>query len=181
MAPTRLRTSWTRPQDPPLPGLLRDPLPPDVSYASREEVTSEPGSDWRAPAGSGSWRFAAGSCCSWSLRLGGTLPRRTRRAPGRAVRGCRSAAFYAELNPPLLPPGWDRPSAVRGGQRRGGRAQRAGGAAGGARDSVRAGDAGRGSVVWVSWKNEPVASSPALGWFPVARGAVGTLDREERE
>lgn len=102
-------------------------------------MTSEPGSDWRAPAGSGSRRFAAGSCCRWSLRLGGTVPRRGRRAPRRAVRGCRSAAFYEERNPPLLPPGWHRPSAVRGGRRRGGKAERAGGAAGGARDSVRAG------------------------------------------
>lgn len=67
--------------------------------------------------------------------------------------GCRSAAFYEEFNPPRLPPGWDRRSAVRGGAQagRGGGAERAGGAAGGAgagsRLGARAGGPGWGSVL----------------------------------
>lgn len=89
-------------------------------------MTQEPGSDWRAPAGIGSPRPAAPSSGSWSLGLPGTLTPLPRRASRRGFGGCRPTAFREELSPLRLPPGWDHPSAVRGGAEAG----REGGASG---------------------------------------------------
>lgn len=94
------------------------------------------------------------------------------------VRGCRSAAFSEKLNPPRLPPGWDRGSAVRDGQTPGGRAEGPGARreAHGTRSrrAVRA----EGQPVGPR-KNEPAAASPAAALLsPEALSGTAYLGEE---
>lgn len=102
-ASTRIRAAWTRPQYPPLPGPLRDPLPPGIPFAFEEEMTYV----W-AVVGEGrpvaEAVFATQSSSSWSLQPPGTLPHLIAELLAGGVWGCRSAAFCEELNPPHCRP-----------------------------------------------------------------------------